>query len=68
MALLETAVTHKVAFVPGSAFYPAGDTGSANNSARFNFSNANPDEIREGVRRLAGVVKEVLAPELTVTA
>ena len=68
MALLDTAVQHKVAFVPGSAFYPASEAGSVNNSARFNFSNANPDEIREGVRRLAGVVEEALAPELTVTA
>lgn len=53
--LLPLAVKQKVAFVPGSPFYP---TGGGENTMRMNFSNASPDGIREGMRRLGGVLKE----------
>jgi 2-aminoadipate transaminase len=52
--LLETAVSHKVAFVPGQAFHPNGAKGG-HNTCRLNFSNATPEMIEEGIKRL-GVV------------
>ena len=47
--LLKIALEEKVAFVPGSAFYPDGD---GRNTMRLNFSNASPAMIEEGIRRL----------------
>jgi 2-aminoadipate transaminase len=49
LKLLEQAIKHQVAFVPGRDFFPA-EGGS--NYLRLNFSNSNPERIREGVRRL----------------
>ena len=46
--LLELALRQNVAFVPGEPFFPNGDTGS---HMRLNFSNAAPEQIREGIRR-----------------
>jgi 2-aminoadipate transaminase len=48
--LLHVAVEEKVAFVPGTAFYPGGDDGLC--CMRLNFSNAKPEMIREGIKRL----------------
>ncbi len=48
--LLEMAVEEKVVFVPGTAFYPDGQGGR--NCMRLNFSNAKPEMIREGIKRL----------------
>jgi 2-aminoadipate transaminase len=48
--LLEVAVEEKVAFVPGVAFYP--DDKEGRNCMRLNFSNANPEMIQEGIKRL----------------
>ncbi|MBN1135783.1 MAG: PLP-dependent aminotransferase family protein [Anaerolineae bacterium] len=53
--LLEVAVEEKVAFVPGRAFYPDGTDGRC--CMRLNFSNAQPDMIREGIRRLGQAIK-----------
>ena len=58
-ALFERAVTHKVAFVPGGNFDPAGQI---HNTFRLNFSNAQPDEIVTGIARLGAVLEEVLEP------
>jgi 2-aminoadipate transaminase len=55
--VLEKAVTNKVAFVPGTAFYP---DGGGHNTFRLNFSNAQPEQIMSGIQRLG----EVLAVEL----
>lgn len=53
--LLELAVqTQRVAFVPGHAFYP---DGQGKNTMRLNFSNATPEMIEEGIRRLGVVLK-----------
>jgi 2-aminoadipate transaminase len=53
--LLELAVqTQRVAFVPGHAFYP---DGQGKNTMRLNFSNATPEMIEEGIRRLGVVFK-----------
>jgi 2-aminoadipate transaminase len=53
--LLKCALAKNVAFVPGREFH-VDDSGG--NSLRLNFSNATPEKIVEGVRRLAGVLKE----------
>jgi DNA-binding transcriptional MocR family regulator len=53
--LLERATAAGVTFVPGADF------GGAPNTARLAFSFVSPDEIREGVRRLAALVREPLA-------
>jgi 2-aminoadipate transaminase len=55
--LLKAAISRKVAFVPGAAFFPRG---GGNNTMRINFSNATEAQIEEGAKRLAMVVKEAL--------
>jgi DNA-binding transcriptional MocR family regulator len=52
-AMLPRAITALVAYVSGTAFY-ADDQGS--DHMRLSFCYPTPDRIREGVRRLAGVV------------
>ncbi len=57
--LLKIAVdTQRVAFVPGHAFYP---DGQGKNTMRLNFSNASPEMIEEGIRRLGLVLKGQMA-------
>ncbi len=55
--LLKEAVAHKVAFVPGSAFYV---DGRPHSTMRLNFSNASPEQIEEGIRRLGEIVQRRL--------
>ena len=55
--LLEEALKMKVAFVPGSPFFPLGD---GKNTMRLNFSNATPDKINEGIARLGKTIKKYL--------
>ena len=55
--LLEAALKRDVAFVPGDAFFANSDEGK--HYCRLNFSNAKPEMIREGVRRLALAVEEL---------
>lgn len=55
--LLDEALRQDVAFVPGDPFFPEGDSGS---HMRLNFSNATPEMIREGVRRLSIAVAHEL--------
>ena len=57
MELLETAVANNVAYVPGTVFYPD-ETG--HNTLRLNFSNAMPDRIVEGIKRLGRVLQEAI--------
>ncbi len=47
--LFQVALDNKVAFVPGTAFYP---DNPPTNTFRLNFSNASADRIHEGVMRL----------------
>jgi 2-aminoadipate transaminase len=54
LTLLDEAVAEKVAFVPGSAFYPCG---GGERTMRLNFSYAAPDVIEEGIRRLSKVIE-----------
>jgi 2-aminoadipate transaminase len=57
--ILETAVTQRVAFVPGNSFY-ANPVGPVDHHMRLNFSNATPEQVQEGVRRLALAVESQL--------
>lgn len=56
-AMQPRAVHNRVAYVPGIGFYADGQ-GVAN--LRLSYCFPEPDRIREGVRRLAGVVEEEL--------
>jgi len=56
-AMLPRAVTERVAYVPGTAFYADG-TGQRN--VRLSYCYPDPARIREGVRRFAGVVQSEL--------
>ena len=56
-AMLPRAVTERVAYVPGTAFYADG-TGQRN--VRLSYCYPDPDRIREGVRRFAAVVQSEL--------
>jgi len=52
------ALKQNVAFVPGDSFFPSNEQGpESRRHLRLNFSNARPEQIREGVRRLSVAVK-----------
>ncbi|MCL5996627.1 MAG: PLP-dependent aminotransferase family protein [Chloroflexi bacterium] len=55
--LLEICVDKKVAFVPGTAFYPCG---GGENTMRLNFSNATPEMIRTGIARMGEAMREMM--------
>jgi 2-aminoadipate transaminase len=56
--LFQEALKQNVAFVPGDCFYAPDSQGvEANRNLRLNFSNAKPERIREGIRRLGIAVK-----------
>jgi DNA-binding transcriptional MocR family regulator len=57
-AMMPRAIAARVAYVPGTGFYADG-TGRQN--MRLNFSFSSPERLREGVRRLAGVMEQDLA-------
>lgn len=58
-ALLKEALEReRVAFVPGSSFFPRG---GGERTCRLNFSYATPDVIEEGIRRLARVIDAGIA-------
>ena len=55
-AMLPRAVTQRVAYVPGTAFYTSSDSGQARRLMRLSFCYPTPERITEGVRRLAAVL------------
>jgi 2-aminoadipate transaminase len=57
--LLHDAVTAKVAYVPGYAFYA--DSTRGRNAMRLNFSNAKPEFIEEGIQRLGVLLKKKIS-------
>jgi 2-aminoadipate transaminase len=65
-AIFKSAIEKNVAFVPGDSFYAHSNDGRGNDARegsrhmRLNFSNAAPEQIREGIRRLAAAVKSHL--------
>jgi len=56
-AMLPRAVTERVAYVPGTAFFA---DGTGHQHVRLSYCYPDPDRIREGVRRFAGVVQTEL--------
>ncbi len=62
--LLAKALRENVAFVPGRAAYVDGRGGS---SMRLNFSATDEDELREGIRRIGGVISEQVELYQTIT-
>jgi 2-aminoadipate transaminase len=61
--VLKCAVEQKVAFVPGSPFFPHP---GGQNTMRINFSNAIPEKIQEGIRRLGNVLHEKIYEQAKV--
>ncbi|HET8660058.1 MAG TPA: PLP-dependent aminotransferase family protein [Micromonosporaceae bacterium] len=57
-AMMPRAIAARVAYVPGTGFYA---DGTGHQHLRLNFSFSPPERIREGVRRLAGVVGQELS-------
>jgi 2-aminoadipate transaminase len=57
--LFRAALQENVAFVPGDSFYARNGHAPAAHM-RLNFSNAQPEQIREGIRRLSIAVKTQL--------
>jgi DNA-binding transcriptional MocR family regulator len=55
-AMLPRAVTQRVAYVPGTAFYADSDGSLAGRQMRLSFCYPTPERITEGVRRLAAVI------------
>lgn len=53
--LLKRSLERHVAFVPGDSFFP---NGRVLNTFRLNFSNMPEERIREGIGRLASVIRE----------
>lgn len=64
--LLAEAVQAKVAFVPGFAFYT--DPSRGHDAMRLNFSNAKPEQIEEGIRRLGQLLYTKVAEHSRVHA
>jgi 2-aminoadipate transaminase len=59
--LLHEALRHDVAFVPGESFFAPNCQGAeASRHFRLNFSHAQPEEIRQGIRRLGLAIKTQL--------
>ncbi|MBN2591112.1 MAG: PLP-dependent aminotransferase family protein [Sedimentisphaerales bacterium] len=57
LELFKLAVKENVAFVPGTPFYV--DNGGKNNM-RLNFSNADENTIKEGIKRLGLIIRKLL--------
>lgn len=55
--IFKKAIDEKVAYVPGSAFYPDDDH---HRSMRLNFSYASEEQIVEGVNRLSKVIRKLM--------
>src|SRR3954464_3665008 len=64
-AMLPRAVTARVAYVPGTAFFA---DGFGSGSMRLSYCYPSPERIREGVRRLAGVLEEEMELRATFGA
>ncbi|MGH3873813.1 MAG: PLP-dependent aminotransferase family protein [Pseudonocardiaceae bacterium] len=64
-AMLPRAVTARVAYVPGTAFYADSDSWQAGRLMRLSFCYPTPERITEGVRRLAAVLAGELELQCT---
>ena len=59
--LLNAALANDVAFMPGEPFFPEPDRNPGH--LRLNFSHIDPDRLDEGLKRLAGVVRQAQAAQ-----
>ncbi len=59
MELMEAAREQKVAFIPGTAFYP--DPQDGRSALRLTFSNSSPEMIQEGIKRLGRALERHLS-------
>ena len=64
--MAQAALAEGVSVMPGPIFYPpggalAGGDGSGLNALRLGFSNATPERIQEGIRRLARSISTAAA-------
>ncbi|MBF4558048.1 PLP-dependent aminotransferase family protein [Pseudomonas sp. p50] len=59
--LLKNALAADVAFMPGEPFFPEPDNHPGH--LRLNFSHIDPARLDEGLKRLAGVIRDALAQE-----
>nr|WP_026313493.1 PLP-dependent aminotransferase family protein [Actinomadura flavalba] len=57
-AMAPRAIAERVAYVPGTGFYADGD---GRRNLRLSYCFPEPDRIREGVRRLAGVIENEIS-------
>ena len=57
--LLQPAMAQNVAFMPGEPFYPT--EGSVTGHLRFNFSLATPEQMEDGLSRLAGLIRRQMS-------
>jgi DNA-binding transcriptional MocR family regulator len=64
-AMLPRAVTQRVAYVPGTAFYAESDSSPAGRLMRLSFCYPTPERITEGVRRLTVVLEGELELQRT---
>ncbi len=58
--VLQKCLERNVAFVPGGSFFP---NGGRENTFRINYSNMPEDRIAEGIKCIAGVLKEFIQEE-----
>jgi len=56
-AMFPKAIEAKIAYITGTAFYA---NGGGNNTMRLNFTHAGNDQIEEGIKRLAKVIRDQL--------
>ena len=64
--LFQAALAEEVAFVPGDAFYAPNGHNEGGRHMRLNFSHSQPEQIREGIRRLSVAVKmQLRSPHVT---
>ena len=65
-ALFQAALAEEVAFVPGDSFYAPNGHNEGGRHMRLNFSHSQPEQIREGIRRLSVAVKmQLRSPHVT---
>jgi 2-aminoadipate transaminase len=57
-SMLSVALENGVTYTPGSGFYPDGEAGK--NAMRLAFCYESPENLREAIRRLAGVIEDRL--------
>jgi len=64
--LFQAAIAEQVAFVPGDSFYAPNGHNEGGRHMRLNFSHSQPEQIREGIRRLSVAVKmQLRSPHVT---